>query len=344
MMARMDAWTVVRPGPLAGEPLRRVARPPPEPAAGEVRVRVLACGVCRTDLHVVEGDLPVRRPGVVPGHQVAGVVDAVGAGVARPACGERVGVAWVRSTCGSCRWCTGGRENLCPSIACTGWTHDGGFAEYVCAPAAFVHALPEGFDDLQAAPLLCAGVIGYRALRLAAPGEDLARLRGMRLGIHGFGAAGHVVIQVARWLGAEVYVATRDRERHARLAAELGAAWTGGAFDVPPVPLDAAIVFAPAGDIVPAALRALDRGGRLVLGGIHMTPIPALPYEFIYLERSVQSVANNTRADARALLALAPRIPIRTQVQPFPLADAPRALHALRHDAVRGAAVLVPGS
>jgi propanol-preferring alcohol dehydrogenase len=332
----MRAWRLQTQAPIERAPLALVEVPRPEPGPGEVLVRVSACGVCRTDLHVVEGDLPLRRCPITPGHQVVGEVVAVGAGVGAPAPGARVGIGWVHATCGTCRFCRAGRENLCPDAEFTGWTRDGGFAEFVCAPAAFVHALPDGFADAQAAPLLCAGIIGYRSLRLTGLGDA----RGARLGLYGFGAAGHVVIQLARARGFEVYVLTRDRARHQALAAELGAAWVGDAAARPPVALDAAIVFAPAGELVPPALAALEPGGTLVLAGIHMSPIPPLPYELLYRERVVRSVANNTRADAREFLADAARIPVRTAVRVYPLEDAQAALRDLRHDAVRGAAVV----
>ncbi len=333
----MRAWVVERRGPVEGAPLRLVEAPDPVPGPGQVRLRVRACGICRTDLHVVEGDLPARRSPVVPGHQVVGTIDQVGVGVESLAVGERAGVAWLHRTCGACRFCRGGRENLCEAPDFTGWTVDGGFAERVVAPAAFVYRLPDGFDDAQAAPLLCAGIIGHRALRMA----GIASWPGARLGLYGFGAAGHVAIQVARARGAEVYVCTRDRARHQALAGELGAAWVGGAADEPPVTLDAAIIFAPAGELVPAALKALDKGGTVVLGGIHMSPVPPLEYGLLYEERVVRSVANNTRADGRELLAEAARIPVRTHVQTFPLERADEALRALKSDAIRGAGVLV---
>ncbi|MBW2507648.1 MAG: zinc-binding alcohol dehydrogenase family protein, partial [Deltaproteobacteria bacterium] len=256
----MRAMLLDARAPIETHPLRLDDVPVPEPAADEVRIRVHACGVCRTDLHVVEGDLEAKRSPIIPGHQVVGVIDALGADVEERAIGERVGVAWLNRTCGCCSFCTSHRENLCDAPEFTGWTVHGGFAEYVVAPASFTYPLPDGFTDLQAAPLLCAGIIGYRCLRQAGI-EDWA---GARLGLYGFGAAGHVAIQIARARGAEVYVCTRDRERHQSLAEELGAAWTGGAVDRPPVLLDAGIVFAPAGEIVPPALSHLDKGGTLV--------------------------------------------------------------------------------
>lgn len=332
----MRAWEVREPAPIDQNPLDLVTRAVPDPEDDEVLVRVRACGICRTDLHVAEGDLPVRRARVVPGHQIVGTVAARGAAVRGLAVGTRVGVAWLHRTCGRCPFCTTRRENLCDAPDFTGWTVDGGFAEYAVAPADFVHPLPEGFADVQAAPLLCAGIIGYRALAHT----ELGTRRGARLGIWGFGAAGHVVIQLARFRGLEVYVATRDRARHQALAQELGAVWTGDSGEPPPVPLDAAIVFAPAGELVPVALRALGKGGRLVLGGIHMSDVPSFPYELLYGERSVCSVANNTRADARAFLAEAARIPVRTHVQEFPFTQADHALRALAHDGIRGAGVV----
>ena len=336
----MKACLLESPAPVESRPLRFTDVTAPAPLDDELLVRVTACGICRTDLHVVEGELGTRLSPVIPGHQVVGRVQSVGARVEDFRVGERVGVAWLHRTCGVCRFCRAGRENLCLSPQFTGWTVNGGFAEYAVVPAAFAYRLPGGFDDLQAAPLLCAGIIGYRALRLANLGEAEA-WAGARLGIYGFGAAGHVCIQLARARGAEVYVATRDRARHQSLAAELGAVWTGGASDEPPVKLDAAIIFAPAGELVPAALRALDKGGTLVTGGIHMSDIPSFPYQLLYGERVVRSVANNTRADGREFLAEAARVPVRTHVETFWLAEANDALNALKHDAIRGAGVLL---
>lgn len=333
----MKACLLRAPSPVGARPLEFADAPDPEPGDDELLVRVSACGVCRTDLHVVEGELPVRRSPVIPGHQVVGRVERTGAGAEGFRVGERVGVAWLNRTCGACRFCRGGRENLCERAEFTGWTVDGGYAELLAAPARFAYPLPEGFDDLQAAPLLCAGIIGYRALRLT----GLEGWSGARLGIYGFGAAGHVAIQLARSRGAEVYVMTRDRERHQTLAEELGAAWVGDSFDEPPAPLDAAIIFAPAGELVPAALKVLDKGGALVTGGIHMSDIPAFPYQLIYGERLIRSVANNTRDDGREFLAEAAHVPVRTHVETFLLTEANEALIALKHDAVRGAAVLI---
>ena len=305
----------------------------PEPRDDEVRVRISACGVCRTDLHVVEGELAMRRSPLIPGHQIVGVIDAVGAAVRRFARGRRVGVAWLHRACGRCRFCTSGRENLCDAPDFTGWTVNGGYAQYVVAPEAFVYPLADDFADLEAAPLLCAGIIGFRALRLSGVS------RGSRLGLVGFGAAAHVAIQVARHWGAEVYAVTREA-RHRELALRLGAVWAGGTGEAPTHRLDAAIIFAPAGELVPTTLGMLDKGGVLVLGGIHMSPIPSLEYALLYQERTIRSVANNTRADGEDFLRIAAEIPIRTEIEVCPLQEANRALQALQHDGVRGAAVL----
>jgi alcohol dehydrogenase, propanol-preferring len=327
-----------RQAPVSSRPLVLEETPDPAPSPGEVLLDVACCGVCRTDLHVVEGDLPSRKSPVVPGHQAVGMVVRAGEG-AESLLGKRVGVAWLHAACGACRFCRTGRENLCLAPEFTGWTVDGGFADLLLARADFVYELPEGFSDLAAAPLLCAGIIGFRALRLTGLGER-GGFAGARLGIYGFGAAGHVAIQVARGRGADVYVVTRDRERHQSLAGELGAAWVGGTADRPPVPLDAAIVFAPAGELVTAGLAALDAGGVLVLGGISMSDTPPLPYDLLWHERVVRSVANATREDGREFLAEAARLPVRTHVEVFPLERANEALVALKTDAIRGAAVL----
>jgi propanol-preferring alcohol dehydrogenase len=334
----MKACLLRSPAPIDERPLQHLDVEKPTPARDEVLLRVRACGVCRTDLHVVEGDLKPRLPQVIPGHQIVGEIDETGADVGTLKRGDRVGIAWLRKTCGVCRFCRAGRENLCERAEFNGWTANGGYAEYTVAPADFVYALPAEFDDTQAAPLLCAGIIGYRSLRLT--GIDKAEWSGARLGIYGFGAAGHVVIQTARARGAEVYVCTRDRERHQALATELGASWVGSANENPPVKLDASIIFAPAGELVPPALEALDKGGVLVLGGIHMSPIPSFDYSLVYGERVIRSVANNTREDGREFLQEAAQIPLRTHVQTFALADANEALIALKHDAIKGAAVL----
>jgi len=294
---------------------------------------VQVCGVCRTDLHVIEGELPPKRSPVIPGHQVVGRIAAKGAGAERFPAGTRVGIAWLHKTDGTCEYCRRSEENLCDAPLFTGYSVNGGYAEYIVAPEDFVYAIPAEFPDEQAAPLLCAGIIGYRCLKLS------GIQGGERLGFYGFGAAAHVAIQVARHWGVEVYAATRDA-RHQALARELGAKWTGGTLEQPPVKLDAAIVFAPAGEIVPAALRALRKGGRLILGGIHMSAIPSIAYVLLYQERMIRSVANNTRKDGGDFLRLAAEIPVRTHVQVFPLAEANQALNALKNDAIPGAAVL----
>jgi len=329
----MQACVLQKPAKVETNPLAYIDVPAPQPASGEVLVRVNYCGVCRTDLHVVEGELPPRKSAVIPGHQVVGMVEKLGAGALKFAPGTRVGIAWLHHTDGTCQYCRSGAENLCDNPAFTGYTVDGGYAEYIVAPQDFVYAIPEQFPDEQAAPLLCAGIIGFRSLRLSGiqPGG--------KLGFYGFGAAAHVAIQVARHWNVEVYAATRDA-RHQKLALELGAKWAGGTLAVPPEKLDAAIVFAPAGEIVPAALAALRKGGTLVLGGIHMSPIPSFDYDLLYQERMIRSVANNTREDGRDFLRIAAEIPIRTRVQIFPLREANRALNALKNDAIPGAAVL----
>ncbi len=330
----MRAWEVVEPGPIDGRPLRLVERDVPMPGPGEVRVDVHTCGVCRTDLHVAEGDLEVHRARVVPGHEVVGTVGARGPGAERFEIGERVGVAWLASTCGVCRFCRRGAENLCVRATFTGWDHDGGYAESTLVDERFAYRLPEGLSDDQAAPLLCAGIIGYRAL------ERASLPPGGRLGLYGFGASAHVTAQIARAQGAELYVATRSPEAQ-QLARELGATWVGGAADPPPVPLDAAILFAPVGDLVLPALAALDRGGVLAVAGIHLTDIPSLDYDtHLFEERELRSVTANTRRDGEELLALAPRLGVRATVQPYPLDRADEALSDLAHDRVTGAAVL----
>jgi alcohol dehydrogenase, propanol-preferring len=329
----MNAMRLDSPAPIGTNPLKASNLPLPEPREREVRVRIRACGVCRTDLHVIEGELPGKKYPVVPGHQVAGVVEKLGQGCRRFPIDARVGVAWLHKTDGVCSYCRIGEENLCANPTFTGYTVDGGYADYIVAPEDFIYALPEGFSDEQAAPLLCAGIIGFRCLRLSGikPGG--------RLGFYGFGAAAHVAIQVARHWHVTVYASTRDA-RHQKLALELGAAWAGGTLDAPPEKLDAAIVFAPAGEIVPAALAALRKGGVLVLGGIHMSAIPSFRYDLLYQERMIRSVANNTRKDGEDFLRVAAEIPIRTHVQIYPLSEANRALNALKSDAIPGAAVL----
>ena len=333
VLKTMKACVLRHPAPVESNPLEYADVPKPVPAGTRVLVRVNACGICRTDLHVIEGELAPRKSPITPGHQVVGVVEAVGERAKQHAIGTRVGIAWLHSTDGTCEYCRAQKENLCNNPTFTGWTVDGGYAEYALAEEGFVYPIPEGFDDLKAAPLLCAGIIGFRALRLS--GIE----RGGRLGLFGFGAAAHVAIQVARHWGAEVYAATRD-ERHQKLALELGAVWAGGTVAEPPVKLDSAIIFAPAGEIVPAALKALKKGGTLALGGIHMSTIPPLDYDLLYGERVVRSVANNTRADGHDFLKVAAGIPVQISTEVFPLEEANRALNALKNDAIRGAAVL----
>ncbi|KQX62102.1 zinc-dependent alcohol dehydrogenase family protein [Angustibacter sp. Root456] len=333
----MRAWVVERPGPIDGGPLADVDLPDPEPAPGEVRLQVTACGVCRTDLHLAEGDLAPRRPRTVPGHEIVGIVDARGLGAQRFELGERVGVAWLRSTCGRCRWCRSGAENLCPQARFTGWDADGGYAERAVVPEAYAYRLPKALDDAHAAPLLCSGIVGYRALRRASlpPGG--------RLGLYGFGGSAHVVLQVAVAQGATVHVLTRSQAAQ-RLALSLGAASVAGAFDQPPEPLDAAICFAPVGTLVPVALRALDRGGVLVVAGIHLTDVPPLVYEReLFYEKQVRSVTANTRADGDELLRLAANLSLLPHVVERSLSQAQATLADLAADAYAGAAVLVPG-
>ena len=335
----MNAWILKTPARVDEQPLVLAERPTPVAREDELLIRVTACGICRTDLHVVEGELPVRLSPVIPGHQVVGRVAALGSHVDGFALDDRVGVAWLNRTCGRCKYCLSGRENLCEQALFTGWSVNGGFAEYIVAPASFTYRIPDSFKDINAAPLLCAGIIGYRCLRLT--GLTGREWTGGRLGIYGFGAAGHICIQLARARGAEVYVCTRDRERHQALAHELGATWVGDATEKPPVQLDTAIIFAPAGELVPPALRALAKGGTLVLGGIHMSTIPPLDYSLIYGERVIRSVANNTRADGQEFLIEAARVPVRTHVQTFPFDQVNEALIALKNDAIRGAGVIV---
>ncbi|MDQ7909315.1 zinc-binding alcohol dehydrogenase family protein [Phytohabitans sp. ZYX-F-186] len=366
----MLAWEVRQPGPMATTPLHAVVRPRPEPGVGELLLRVRACAVCRTDLHVAEGDLPVHRPHVTPGHEIVGEVVALGPGVgevrseersdedgpSRPPGlsasgasanqhstgvegfreGERVGVAWLRHTCGRCVYCLRGAENLCPESRYTGWDADGGYAEYTVAPAAYVYRLPDRYSDAEVAPLLCAGIIGFRALRRA----DLPP--GGRLGVYGFGASAHLATQVALAQGARVHVLTRAAAAR-ELALDLGVASVAGAYDAPPEPLDAAILFAPVGDLVPVALAALDRGGTLAVAGIHLTDIPSLDYErHLFQERQLRSVTANTRADGRDFLAFAAGHRLRVTTAPYPLQAADTALADLAGDRVNGAAVLVP--
>lgn len=317
-----------------GRPLVARELPIPEPGPGEVLVRVSACGVCRTDLHLVDGELPEPRLPVVPGHEIAGAVEHLGAGVCDLAPGDRVGVPWLGATCGACPSCRNGRENLCDRPLFTGYTRDGGFAEWAVADARYCFPLPDGYDDVAAAPLLCAGLIGHRSYRMA--GADTAHL-----GIYGFGAAAHIVAQIAVAEGRDVYAFTRPGDTAAQeLASRLGCAWAGGSDELPPVPLDAALIFAPVGALVPAALRAVGKGGTVVCGGIHMSDIPAFPYRLLWEERVLRSVANLTRQDGLDLLAVAARHHIHTETTVYPLTDANRALDDLRSGRLVGAAVL----
>lgn len=334
----MRAWVVEHPAPVDEHPLRLVDdHPDPSPGPGQLRVRVRCCGVCRTDLHLAEGDLPPRHLGVVPGHEVVGTVDALGDGVTRFALGDRVGIPWLGGTDGTCRFCRSGRENLCVGPTFTGWDVDGGYAEAAVVDAGFAYALPDSLDDEQAAPLLCAGIIGYRALRLAEVPP------GGRLGIYGFGGSAHLTAQVALHQGLRVHVLTRG-EANRRLARELGVDSVGGATDAPPEPVDGAITFAPAGELVPVAMRALERGGTLAVAGIHLTDIPPLHYdEELFQEKRLRSVTANTRDDGEQFLRLAHRFGVRATTHPYPFASADRALADLAHGRFDGAAVLHMG-
>lgn len=335
MVESMSAWVVDRPGPIDTGPLVRRDIPLPHAGDNEVRLRVLACGVCRTDLHLAEGDLAPKRSGVVPGHEIVGVVDECGAGATRFSEGARVGAAWLARTCATCRFCRSNRENLCLSPSFTGWDVDGGYAPYVVVHEDYAYELPAAFDDVTAAPLLCAGIIGYRALRRS---ELVA---GGRLGIYGFGGSAHLTAQIAIAEGARVHVMTRSPQARS-LALALGATSVGGASDPPPEPLDAAILFAPVGTLVPTALSALDRGGTLAVAGIYLSDIPSLSYEdHLFEERTLRSVTANTRDDGREFLEAASSIGIESTVVPYPFARADEALADLAHDRVTGAAVLV---
>jgi propanol-preferring alcohol dehydrogenase len=334
MTDMMRAWVVSEPRPINQAPLVLVERPVPIPSRGEVLVRVRVCGVCRTDLHLAEGELAPRSRHVVPGHEVVGEVVRLGEGASRFRTGDRVGIAWLRHTCGACRWCRAGRENLCPQSRYTGWDADGGYAEFAVAPEAFGYRVPASFGDEQAAPLLCAGIIGYRSLlRAQLPA-------GGRLGIYGFGASAHLTAQLAIAQGAEVHVLTRGQEAR-ELALQLGAASVGGPFDPAPAPLDAAIIFAPAGELVPLALESLGPSGTLALAGIHMSDIPALDYQrHLFGERTVCSVTSNTRRDGEEFLVLAQRLGVQVTTTPVPFERADVALRDLAEGRVRGAAVL----
>jgi len=306
----------------------------PEPGPDDLRIRVHVCGVCHTDLHIVEGELEPKKAAIVPGHQIVGEVERASKDVSRFKVGDRVGVTWLYSSCGQCSFCKKGQENLCDNARFTGYHQDGGYAEYTVVPAAFAHPIPNTFAEVQAAPLLCAGVIGYRSLRLSEiqPGQ--------RLGMYGFGASAHVAIQVARHWGCEIYVFTRS-EHHRQHARELGAIWTGSAHDEPPAQMDSAIIFAPAGKVVPQAMRALRKGGTIAINAIHMSPIPEMPYNLLYFERTLRSAANCTRQDAEELLKLADEIPIRTDVEIYPLDEANQVLQRMKRAEIKGAAVLI---
>ncbi len=332
----MKACVLRRNATIEQNPLELLDVPTPAPAAQQVLVKVSACGVCRTDLHVIEGELPQRHLPIIPGHQVIGRIERLGVEVTKFKAGQRVGIPWLHETCGQCEYCRASKENLCETATFTGHVVNGGYAEYIVAPAAFVYAIPEAFSDVEAAPLLCAGIIGFRSLRLSGLAGPSP---GWRLGLYGFGNAAHVAIQVARHWGAEVYAFTRDA-RHQQLARELGAVWAGQGNEQPPVKLDSSIIFAPAGELVPVALQALKKGGTLALGGIHMSLIPPLDYQLLYHERVVRSVTNNTRQDGEDFLHVAAEIPLKPQVELFTLAETNRALNALKHDAIRGAAVV----
>ncbi len=315
--------------------LNPVELPPPEPGKGQVLIKVAACGVCRTDLHIVDGELADGRKPVVPGHEVVGVVVGTGDNTSRFSAGARVGVPWLGYACGTCEYCVSGRENLCDRARFTGYHMDGGYAEYLVADERFCFPIPDAYTDVEAAPLLCAGLIGYRALRMAGDAP--------RLGLYGFGAAAHIITQVARHQGRRILAFTRPGDDAAQdFARRLGAAWAGGSDTAAPEPLDAAIIFAPVGALVPAALGAVARGGSVICAGIHMSDIPTFPYELLWGERSLRSVANLTRHDAEEFLKLAPRVPVRTTTQPFPLSEARKALDRLRSGEINGAAVLIP--
>ncbi|MGE5817774.1 MAG: zinc-dependent alcohol dehydrogenase family protein [Deltaproteobacteria bacterium] len=317
-----------------GQPLRMADLPVPGPGAGQLLIRVRACAVCRTDLHVVDGELPKPKLPLVPGHEIVGTIAERGDGVSRFEIGERVGIPWLGWSCGECPYCRAGQENLCDQAKFTGYTLDGGYAEYTLADQRFCFPIAEFYGDAEAAPLLCAGLIGYRSLVKAGNGK--------RLGIYGFGAAAHIVAQVAQYQQREIYAFARPGDENAKkFALSLGAVWAGGSNEIPPVKLDAAIIFAPAGELVPQALRAVGKGGTVVCGGIHMSDIPSFPYSILWEERSICSVANLTRRDGQEFLKLAPRVPVRTEVQTFPLEQANEALSRLRSGQIQGAAVLV---
>lgn len=330
----MNAMVVEKPASIETSPLRHIEMAIPEPQRAEIRIRVTVCGVCRTDLHVAEGDLPPRHLRIIPGHEVVGLVDAVGECASRFKRGDRVGIAWLAATCGRCRWCASGRENLCADARFTGYDRDGGYAEYAIVHEDFAHRIPAAMDDEQAAPMLCAGIIGYRAIKRAGV------VPGATVGLYGFGGSAHIAMQVLRHWGCRVFVMSRGGA-HRDLASELGAEWIGNATDKPPAQLDHAILFAPAGELVLPAMEALGRGGILAIAGIHLSDVPPLNYQrHLFFEREIRSVTANTRADAAEFLKLAAEIPVRTSTMPFRLADANEALKMLRNDAIKGAAVL----
>jgi propanol-preferring alcohol dehydrogenase len=331
----MKAMILGENGPIEESPLVLSDIDLPEPGPGEVRVKVRACGICRTDLHVIEGEIPLVKTPVIPGHQIIGEVDSLGEGARRFSKGDRIGIAWLRHTCGACAYCRAGNENLCESSRYTGYYEDGGFAEYALVPEAFAYAIPDIFTDAEATPLLCAGIIGYRALKRS----ELKP--GGKLGIFGFGSSAHITAQIAISWGCEVYVSSRGKS-HRELAGKLGAAWTGGAKEKLPVKVNSAIIFAPAGDIVPSALLSLDKGGTLALAGIYMTDIPRLSYaDHLFYEKNLRSVTANTRQDGEELFEEAAKIPIRPRIQEFDLEEANRALYLLKQDKISGSGVLI---
>ena len=329
----MKAMHLTSPRVIESSPLQLTEAIIPTPDEDEILLRVSSCGICHTDLHVIEGELPPRKLPIIPGHQVTGMAEKIGSRVKNFSIGDRVGIPWLHWACGDCEYCKHGRENLCSHAKFTGYDVDGGYTEYMAVPAGFAYSISKRFTDEEAAPLLCAGIIGYRALRLSEvkPGQ--------RLGLFGFGASAHIAIQVVKYWGCEVFVFSRS-VHHRKLAEQLGAVWTGTADEVPPLLLHSAIMFAPAGELVPKALRVLDKGGTLALAGIHMTPIPSFDYSLIYHERTIRSVANSTRQDGIDFLKLAAEIPIRTEVEIFPLTEANRALQLLKSGQIRGAGVL----
>ena len=329
----MKAMQLRQPAPVDTAPLALTEAETPQPGPGQIRLKIRTCGVCHTDLHIVEGDLTLPRLPTIPGHEIVGVVDALGEGVTLHQIGDRLGVPWLNQTCGHCRYCQAGKENLCENIRFTGLHTDGGFAEYTVVHERFAYPIPAVFDDVAAAPLLCAGIVGYRSLRRS-------RVRpGQRLGLYGFGASAHIIIQIARHWDCEVFVFTRG-EHHRELARNLGAVWAGGAEDDPGALIDSSIIFAPAGGLVPEALRVLDKGGTLALGGIHMSPIPQMAYDLLWHERTIQSVANSTRQDALDFLEVAAEVPVKTETELYDLEQANETLLRLKRSEINGAAVL----